>query len=141
MGEKETTERASKESQELKFDYVKSHYFRVIHADGVWGGVSPRGNIHMSFYNERTALPDVSKLTLTGEGQIPKPEQYKASSAIVREFEADVILDLATARSLSTWLNDKIKLLEDLVREAKKVQQQAKQKADKDGGTKMAHEG
>jgi hypothetical protein len=107
----------SQKSHDLLINYLKSHYFRVIHADGIWGGVSPRGNIHMSFYNERAALPDISRVTLSDQGQQVAPERYKSSSKIVREIEADVIIDLTTAKALSEWLLDKIQTLEGLIKE------------------------
>src|ERR1043165_9730684 len=106
MADKETTEQLSDPSKEqtvVSFRYVKSQYFRVIDADGAWGGVSPRGNIHISFYNERAALPDSSKFTVSGTGEIVVPERFHASSKIVRELECDVILDLTTAKSLHQW--------------------------------------
>ena len=36
----------------VTFDYIKSNLFRVIHADGVWGGIAPTGKIHLSFFND-----------------------------------------------------------------------------------------
>jgi hypothetical protein len=120
MGETDTTKNAgnpSKDEQEVSFKYVKSNFFRVIHADGAWGGLSPRGDIHISFYNERVAIPDTSRF-IVSEGEIVKPEEYKASSKLVREVEADVIVDLTAAKSLRAWLTHKIDALEALIKEA-----------------------
>jgi hypothetical protein len=107
----------SSEQQEVCIQYFKSNFFRVIHADGAWGGVSPRGDIHMAFYNERQAIPDTSKFMVSDQGMV-KPEEFQASSEFVREVEVDIIFDLQTARSLRAWLNDRIALLENLIREA-----------------------
>src|SRR3990172_8149969 len=41
----------------LAIDYIKSNLFRVIHADGVIGGITPRGLIHMSIWSERPTIP------------------------------------------------------------------------------------
>lgn len=104
---------------EIVFSYFKSNFFRVVHADGAWGGLSPRGDIHISFYNERAAIPDSSKVVVSGKtGQALKPEEFVASSRYVREMEIDVIVDLATAIQLRKWLDDKIKVLEALITEA-----------------------
>jgi len=113
----------SKEQQEVVFKYVKSNFFRVIHADGAWGGLNPRGNIHMSFYNERSALPDTSTLTVAPDGNIVKPEEAQTSGALVREIECDVILDLRTAIGLRKWLDDQIKQLQGLLKEAQRQKQ------------------
>ena len=104
---------------EVVINYVKSNFFRVIHADGAWGGTSPSGDIHMAFYNERSAIPDASRFTVSSKtAQIVKPEEYEASSSIVREVEADVVLDLNTAIKIRAWLDDKITHLQSLISEA-----------------------
>lgn len=105
---------------EVRFEYIKSNFFRVIHADGAWGGISPRGNIHISFYNERAAIPDSSKLVVSDEGLV-KPEEFQATSQLVREVEVDVIVDLQTAIVLSAWLNNKITILQEMVRNAQEM--------------------
>ncbi|MGI9068614.1 MAG: hypothetical protein ACR2HX_19700 [Pyrinomonadaceae bacterium] len=131
MAEKDTTEQPenpSNEEHEVNFKYVKSNFFRVIHADGAWGGLSPRGDIHISFYNERVAIPDSSSFVVSEEG-IKQPETFQGSG-LVREVEADVIIDLPTAQSLRVWLDDKIKTLESLVVEAQE-KHQAKDTNDK----------
>src|SRR5438552_11957846 len=115
MAEKDTTKQGagpSNEQEEVDFKYVKSNFFRVIHADGAWGGVSPKGGIHMSFYNERAALPDSSKLIFSKSGELLGPEQYHASSRIVRELECNVIIDFSTARELRDWLSETIGRIE-----------------------------
>lgn len=122
MDENDTTKEGgdpSNQEQEVRFKYVKSNFFRVIHADGAWGGLSPRGDIHMSFYNERGALPDSSILTIGSDGQRTKPDVAPSSNAIIREIECDIVLDLTTAMGLRKWLDDKINDLQMLVKEAR----------------------
>jgi hypothetical protein len=122
MPENETTtgpDTQSQKTEDIVFSYLKSNYFRVIHADGAWGGLSPRGDIHIAFYNERAAIPDVSKLAVS-EGKVIALEEFAASSQLVREVEVDVVVDLVTAKGLQAWLTDKIRALEDRVREAEK---------------------
>jgi hypothetical protein len=133
MAEKQTTTETDKESQkqhEVVINYLKSNFFRVIHADGAWGGISPRGDIHISFYNERSALPDISRFTLSEEGQIAQPEFFKSNSKVIREIEADVIMDLGTAQALRNWLSERITLLEKLIKaEEEKQRQEVKKDA------------
>lgn len=104
---------------EVVFRYFKSNFFRVVHADGAWGGLSPQGDIHISFYNERAAIPDSSKLVVSQKtNQLVRPEEFEASSRFVREVEVDVIVDLSTAIQLRGWLDDKIKHLRRLIEQA-----------------------
>jgi hypothetical protein len=101
---------------------MKSNFFRVIHADGAWGGIGPRGDIHMSFYNERGALPDSGIITVGDDGKPIKPEVAQSSGSVVREIECDVIFDLITAIGFRKWLDDKIKELNRVIREAQEEQ-------------------
>lgn len=104
---------------EVVISYFKSNFFRVVHADGAWGGLSPQGDIHVSFYNERAAIPDTSKLVFSQKtGQLVKPEEFEASSKFVREIEVDVVVDLGTAVKLRTWLDEKITALQLLIEQA-----------------------
>jgi hypothetical protein len=125
MGDKEDSpERIDQppDQQEVTFNYFKSQFFRVIHADGAWGGVSPRGDIHISFYNERIAIPDKSRLRISESGTAVRPEEFESTSAIVREVEVDVVVDLTTAIQLREWLNNKIKTLETIIKMAQEPQ-------------------
>lgn len=106
----------SVESVEVAIKYVKSNFFRVVHSDGAWGGISPQGNIHIAFYNERSAIPDISKLHISKQtSEQVKPEEFEAESKVVREVEVDVVMDLGTSIQLRDWLDDKIKKLQQLI--------------------------
>jgi hypothetical protein len=118
------------EQQEVTFNYLKSQFFRVIHADGAWGGVSPRGDIHISFYNERMAIPDKSRVVISESGNALKPEEFESTSAVVREVEADVVVDLTTAIQLRDWLNNKISTLEAMIRAVRESERETRNSND-----------
>jgi hypothetical protein len=83
--------------------YEKGNFFRVIHADGVFGGPSPRGLITLSFYSERVALPRRSRIPV--KDGVPGPEEIlETKGGIFREIEATVIMDFASALSFHEWL-------------------------------------
>lgn len=105
------------EQREVVVKYIKSNLFRVIHADGAWGGMSPHADIHISFYNERPAIPDRSRFVVANNRLI-KPEEFEAESELVREVEVDVVVDLRTAKSIRAWLDERINVLEAVIRES-----------------------
>ena len=114
------TKSGSKLPSEVTFHYVKSNYFRVIHADGAMGGFTPRGEVFFSIYSERAPLPDVTVQAIEN-GQLGKEiiEQRKVSEGIVRELEIGVVMDLTVAQSLVTWLNERIKVAEQMRQDSK----------------------
>src|SRR5260370_37271002 len=102
--------------KEVEFDFIKSNYFRVIKADGAFGGLSPAGAIHMGLYSEHHPFPQ--KIFHKVEGNQLGPEitsKRQGRKSVVREMEVDVVLDIAQAMVLRKWLDDRIEQYQNLV--------------------------
>jgi hypothetical protein len=96
----------------LNFDYLKSNLYRVIHADGVVGGVTLKGALTMSFWNERSPIPkrvthlvNVDPETKHGTLGEELPEKRVVRDAIVREVDVSVVMDYRTAVFFREWLD------------------------------------
>jgi hypothetical protein len=120
---KKTKKKTSTKQSEVKlntpdfvvFDYIKSNFFRVIHIDGVHGGISPKLNmIQMAFFSERQAIPQTEKFALK-KGQLGEIESRKTREAIIREVEVEALMDIDAAKALRQWLDEKIQLREKLI--------------------------
>lgn len=105
------------ESGRLNFDYIKSNYFRVIHCDGVWGGISPKLTIQMAVFSERNAIPTQTVQEVKADGAIGEEllERRTVRDAIIREVEANIVMDLQTAKVIVGWLQGKVNQIEALV--------------------------
>ena len=95
-------------SRTVEFHYIKSNGFRVVHADGAWGGPTPRGNIAVTFYSERVPLPQLLVHELNSSGQLGKEVSRETKKGYVREAEVQVMMDLRVAEGLVEWLQNKI---------------------------------
>lgn len=103
--------------ERVKFDYIKSNYFRVLQIDGVFGGNSPRpGIIDMAVWNERWPIPKQTVQKIE-EGKIGAEvfEERVIRDAIVREVEVMLRLNIETAKVMRDWLDNKIKGFEQIV--------------------------
>ncbi|MCW5691472.1 MAG: hypothetical protein KIT48_03830 [Pseudolabrys sp.] len=100
---------------ELKVEYEQSNFYRVVAADGAYGGVTPRGRLQFSFYNERGAGPLSSVLTVGPDGSA-KESPEPVGQVIVRELEVNVTMDLSSAINFSTWLAGKIAELRSVLK-------------------------
>ena len=100
--------------------FIKSNYFRVIHADGAWGGTTPQLNIQMVLYNERQPIPTRIDYDLSEMGQV-KEVGRESRRGIVREVEVSIVMSPELARSLRTWLTDKLRDIDRLKRQARTV--------------------
>lgn len=95
----------------LRFHFIKSNYFRVIHADGVFGGPSASGNLHISFFNERLPLPVSIEHEISNVGALGAEISRESKDGVVREVEADVVMSLDAAMALHRWLGEKLPVL------------------------------
>jgi hypothetical protein len=101
---------------ELEFDFIKSNFFRVVRADGAFGGLAPGGAIHMSIYSERQPLPQ--KIVHKIESGTLGPEMLErrqGRKAIVREVEVDIVLEITQAIALRQWLDGQINQYQQLL--------------------------
>lgn len=108
------------ENQKVRFHFLKSNLFRTIHADGVFGGVTPTLGISMAFYSQRQPLPDQTVHLISSDGTLGAEieEDRISSKGIVRELETNVMIDVVFAKVLINWLEDKVKQVEQAVSES-----------------------
>ena len=101
----------------VAFDYIKGQFFRVIHADGAIGSLTPTLNIHMAVFSERPAIPRrlVFSLDEYGQPTIPVPNETVSRDSVVREVEVDIHMSLACAQAMHSWLGQQIQALQPLV--------------------------
>ncbi len=99
----------------IKFNYIKSNHFRVVHADGVIGNGTPRNDLFIGFYSERIPLPDALTHEIDEKGKLGKEileEREIKSDGILREVEVGVVVDLDMAKALVLWLSNVIRQIE-----------------------------
>ncbi len=98
----------------IRFDYIKSNHFRVVRAEGVFGGVTPKGLIWATFWTERGPIPTQMVHPVAPEGTLEPEDRSRrvVRDAMIREAEVNVTLDLPTAVAFREWLDEKIKLVE-----------------------------
>jgi len=118
----ETEPQPPKPDDAIRFYFEKGNFFRVIHADGAHGGLTPDGQyITMNLYNERQPIPKHQDYIPSGERLVAVEPPYKRDG-IIREVEVSVVMNLETATVLNQWLADKIQSLQhiqEVIRESK----------------------
>jgi len=103
--------------QKIKFFYIKSNYYRVIHVEGAHGGITPRGNIFAALFNDRAPIPQATVQSVTSSGSLGPEihEERTQKEGIVREVEVGVMMDLNAAIAFHKWLGEKIDNLKEIV--------------------------
>jgi hypothetical protein len=100
---------------EIPVFITKSNFYRVVHADGIYGGGTPTpGNIMMTFYSHRVPFPKGAVNDARGNEIVSKRD---AKFGIEQEYEVSLVVSLETARVMLTWLNNTIKNTEILLQQ------------------------
>jgi hypothetical protein len=91
---------------EIPIFITKSNLFRVVHADGVYGGGTPTpGNIMMTVFSHRVPFPE--KVVNDGRGNEVLSKR-EARYGIEQEFEVGIVMGIETAKIMLQWLQSTI---------------------------------
>jgi hypothetical protein len=114
----------------VEFDYLKSNFFRVVRANGAFGGFSPDGSLYMAIYSERPAMPDASIYAIESTGKVGAEimaQRKVTSKGIVRELEVGLSFDVAVAKAIIQWLSERVEMAEKLAAAANTKMTEVKQ--------------
>lgn len=106
----------------LSFHYVKSNDYREFSCHGVLGGYTPQGNMWITFYAERPAIPRTIEYEVpvdasggfTFDEASATPANLDTRGGLIRHVEACTYLDLDTAERLHLWLGSQIEELKKI---------------------------
>jgi hypothetical protein len=101
----------------LKFHYIKGNFFRVVHADGAIGGLTPSRQIFMSVYSERSAIPKVIEMEVSSEGNLGNEIRREGKDGLVRELEVGIMLSASAAEAIAAILLQHAKAIKESIRE------------------------
>jgi hypothetical protein len=94
----------------VKIHHKKSGFFRVVHADGAWGGVNGTAVIHMTFYSEHPAIPTSVIYPLDKNGLMVNTPTIEGDEGLHREMEVAIALTLPAAMQVRTTLDNFIRI-------------------------------
>lgn len=118
MPAKKNSKTTPKRPQKITFHYIKSAQHRVVHVDGAFGAVTPKGFISMGLFSERFPFPTESTHSLIDDGSALKNEadEVKGKKGIVREIDVTAVLTPDLAKKIAEWLIQKATEAEKLVK-------------------------
>jgi hypothetical protein len=107
----------SAKNPEFTFKYIFTYDYNPVYINGAHGGVTPRGELVVNFYQERQPVPNAMTHELNPNGTIGKEvavEPEDLNRSLVRFISNGVVLNYQTARELHFWLGEKIREMEVL---------------------------
>lgn len=90
------------DSRTVDIHYEKNPMYRTIFTDGAIGGVTPVGQINLSFYATRQAIPKSITHELAKDGVVMNEIKISddSKSGIIREIEVGVYMNMKSAKDL-----------------------------------------
>ena len=100
--------------EKVKFHFIKSNHFRVVHVDGAHGGITPDCHIFAAVFNTRAPIPQIAVQRITDNtlGDEIREERV-GKDGLVREVEVGLMMNLNTAEGIHRWLGEKIASLKE----------------------------
>lgn len=102
----------------ITFKYVYPEDLRDLYINGLYGGVTPRGEIYIHFYSERHPIPKKATHNLDEQGVPSKEADMEIGGDVVRLVQASIALDISTAIAMRDWLNERINYINASQKEA-----------------------
>ena len=107
--------------RKIAVHYCKSPQYRTIHVDGMYGGISPQGKtLFLGFYSERSSLPETTYVPIVKTGDDAEMigfgadhDRVNSRPGIMREMEANIVIDIETAEQIVAWLAVRIRQVRD----------------------------
>ena len=89
-----------KTKETLTFHLLKTPTFQTLHADGVFTGLGPGGNVFLAFYTERMPIPTSLVHAFKEDGSLGERIGMTGKRGIVREIHTGITLSLETLDDL-----------------------------------------
>jgi hypothetical protein len=108
----------SSDKEKIRFHYIKSNDFRVIHVDGVFGGPTPTGDIFVSLFNQRPPLPNITVQPIKENGELGDEilAERVSRDGIIRQLEVGLTMRPDVAETLVKWLQERLENMAEMKR-------------------------
>ena len=92
----------------ISFEYKLSADYKVHAVNGIFGGITPKGDLMINLFYEGHPIPEHSTYNINQDGTIGDEKERIVSNALVRNIPFGVSMTIDTAKSLKKWLEEKI---------------------------------
>lgn len=97
-----------RQAREVEFCFEESKDFKLIPANGMWGGITTRGDFRIDFFVETLATPKSIIYPVNSDGTLGKELKRTPADRYVRRLEAGVLMSIESAELLAGFIKDRI---------------------------------
>jgi hypothetical protein len=102
--------------EKLKFIYQTDEDCRQIYVNGAYGGMTPKGELIINFFFERTMVPKEERMPVVdGKPQLDKavrvdPVTHDPTELVmIRNIKATIIIPVQEIATIANWMIDRLK--------------------------------
>lgn len=104
----ETSGKEEIPKQEIDIKYIKSDSYREIYANGVYGGITPRGDLAVDLISEYLERPSRETYKVEEDNRLGERVKTEGEFAVIRERKATLFMQLNNARTVAEWILSKL---------------------------------
>ena len=95
--------------QKVRFNYKKADDYRIIFANGAYGGFTPRKELMFHFFHEYKETPETEVMAIGEDGSpVPIRKDIPEEIEMTRELKVGIVLTIEEAFSIGRWMLDKV---------------------------------
>lgn len=98
-------------NKEITFRFEKDPEYRIIVANGAWGGITPRGELNFDLFFEHVETPEEISYMTTPDGLGPEVHREPQPAPITREAMVGVVMTVDNAENFAKWILEKVSLV------------------------------
>ena len=102
----------------VKFAYTEAPDYKIIYANGVYGGLTGKDELRFDFFQEFRPAPSEEVHEITEEGKpglLVSEDRDAQQLELIREKQINVVMTISAAKALYKWLEDKLETYDALM--------------------------
>ena len=99
-----------KQPDEIRIEWEYDKDYRLVPANGMWGGITPRGDLRIEFFVEVVPTPSTGETALFNDGSGSSYEEQRKipeKPTVVRKVQVGVMVPPHQIPSFMEWFKDK----------------------------------
>ena len=102
------TERSYETGQQVEFHFEYDPGYRLVAANGVWGDLTPRGDLRLDFFVEAPTLPRRIMHALSSEGRVGSELRREPERTFTRRIQLGVLVSMDHAENIARLIQDRV---------------------------------
>ncbi|MGQ4911561.1 MAG: hypothetical protein ACP6KW_05270 [Candidatus Thorarchaeota archaeon] len=107
----------------VRFEYEYDPEFREFYVTGARGGIQNVYHLTLDFYEEKTELRSMTDVLIEypdGSREVRPAEPPKGVQVVNRKFKVGLVMSFNAARELASFLNDRIREIDEMEKKISK---------------------